>query len=180
MSDYLAMYLSLEFHMGGPIFVPVRHFAESTQRLAQDIMQNKLHTKLDEANAAIGRIMAPNKVQVAVLLDSTLPGRNVILKRPLARGNMVRVGHELQKLFAPPAAPVMQPNPDLRFCINFGMKNIRTQYPDPFVEARNFTSGMGTINFRAQIHRRAAIIGMNFVLALLFDHASGLIVFGQA
>ena len=180
MSDYLAMYLSLEFQMGGPIFVPVRHFAESTQRLGQDIIQDKLHTKLDEANAAIRRIIAANKVQVAVLLDSTLPGRDVILKRPLAKGNMVRVGHELQKLFAPPTAPVIQPIPDLRFSIKFGMKNIRTQYPDPFVEAGNFTSGMGSIEFRGLVHRLPAIIGLNFFFALLFDHASSQIFFGEA
>jgi hypothetical protein len=180
MANYLAMYLSLEFQMGGPIFVPVRHFAESTRRLGQDIIQNKFHTKLDEANAAIGRIIAQRQVQVAVLLDSTLPGRNVILQRPLARGNMVRVAHGFQKLFAPPTAPVIQQVPELGFSIKFGMKNARTPYPDPFVEAGNFTSGEGIIEFRGRIHRRPAIIGPNLFVALLFDHASGQIVFGRA
>jgi hypothetical protein len=172
MSDYLAIYLEIDFDLRRPsVFVPIRLFAESTHRLSQDIQLGQFFTTLDQANEALRRILAARQPQAVVLLESTLPAQQVILKRFANLHHMRRMIHELGQAFAPPSAPVVQSSPQVdNFRIFYGMKNLNTPYPDPFVEARNFTSDFGMLDWDGpRLQKRAAFFGNGFFFALVFD-----------
>jgi len=139
--NYLAMYLSIKFDFLGPtIFVPVRLFAERMGRLGRDITNEAYFTTIAEARDAAERIRLHSPFMVCVLLDSTLAARDVILKKPIARRNMITMFQELDRIADPSGKLMSLSTKEINMSLHFGMKNIRTQYPDPFVMPFSFES----------------------------------------
>lgn len=174
---YLAMYLSMKTDfVRHSLFVPIRLFAESTQRLSQDIIDKAFFTTMDQAKDAIERINKQQEFQVCVLLDSTLPGRDAVLRHSIARQNMTKLHGELFDLMHP-NAPVIDA-PELSMNIAFGMKRATTPYPDEFVAKKNFEGEAFQLFVNdARVRMRSNVFNGAQLDALIFDRPTGQLFF---
>ena len=147
--EYLAMYIEVQFQMGqteNPI-VPVRHFSSSRPRLGEAVQSGNLFTDINDALREFDLILASPKKEISVLFDSSLPGRENIIKGRAKTGMK-----EINKTMADEVAkraqiPAIQPRPDVSgFTLFFGMKTVKTPFPRPILDVvhwRNFFTKPG-------------------------------------
>ena len=112
--------------------MPVRLFAERADSLEGDIRDGAYFTSVAEVEDVVNQVLLKRPFRVAVLLDSSLPARNAILKpygHLQAHANMARMQAEISRI----ADPVLMQ-------IWFGWKNAGTPYPSELVEPHNFES----------------------------------------
>jgi len=128
--EYLAMYIEIQFVSGkvdNPV-VPIRHFASSRPKLGEAVRSGDFFTDMDAAIREWN--LATNGArEISVLFDSTLPGREKIIKGRAEKGmsevkeTMARQEHALSQI------PAIQ-RPDVSgFTLFFGMKTFKTRYP---------------------------------------------------
>ena len=145
--EYLAMYIEIQFRMGAtenPI-VPIRHFASARLRLSEAVKSGNFFTDMEEALREWNLIRNGAR-EISVLVDSTLPGRENIIKGAAKKGlaevndTMALAEHARSQI---PAIT----RPDVSgFTLFFGMKTVKTPFPRPILDIvhwRNFFTKPG-------------------------------------
>lgn len=166
-SDYLAMYLQVQFDMGetGNV-VAIRHFSAATSRLSDAVINGNLFTDLSDVKIEAGQCAAQSRV--VVLIDSSLPGRNKILP-PEGRQAAARILNKLNDIQnTPPSAPVFGGPKITSISIRSGMRNMSLPRPyrQGFVDNRNFRSGVFSMDTTGGV--RFEVIPPVFVNGNLF------------
>lgn len=145
--EYLAMYIEVQFEMGAtenPI-LPVRHFASSRPKLGEAVKSGELFTDLDAALREWDLIKSRSR-EISVLFDSTLPGRQNIIKGN-AKSGLSAINKTLEERAAANAAIPAIRRPDVSgFTLFFGMKTSTTRFPRPIIDVihwRNFFTKPG-------------------------------------
>lgn len=143
--EYLAMYIEVQFNMGqvdNPI-VPIRHFASSRVKLGEAVKRGDLFTDMDAALREWNLLR--RALEISVLFDSTLPGRENIIKGKAKKG-MTEVNETiaLQEHAHSQIPAITRPGVS-GFSLFFGMKTAKTQYPRSvhIVNWRNFFTKPG-------------------------------------
>lgn len=181
-NNYLAMYLSVRFDFA-TVWAPIRLFAENILRLEDDIRNAAYFTTINEADDASERIQThSNSRQVCVLLDSSLAGREAILKpygHNQAHSNMAKIQAEAAKLY--PSASLRRPSVEVLLQIWYGIKNANTAYPTGIVGPQNFESDvhlvqMGNVQLSQSPNYPAAANGALF-WTLVFHDPRGQVFF---
>jgi hypothetical protein len=129
-SEYLAMYIEVQFVSGrvdNPI-VPIRHFASSRPRLGEAVRSGEFFTDMDAALRE-WKLCTSGALEISVLFDSTLPGRENIIKGRAKKG-MAEIADTMEaKEHAMAQIPAIQ-RPDVSgFTLFFGTKTSKTPYP---------------------------------------------------
>ena len=128
--EYLAMYVEIQFVPGkvdNPI-VPIRHFASSRTRLGEAVRSGEFFTDMGTAIRE-WNFCTNGALEISVLFDSTLPGRENIIKGRAKTGlseineTMARQEHAMSQI------PAIQ-RPDVSTArLFFGMKTAKAQFP---------------------------------------------------
>jgi hypothetical protein len=156
------MYVMVQLKMGAtnnPI-VPIRHFTAARAKLSDAVKSGNFFTSLDDAMFEAKQLFQGAK-ELSVLLDSTLAGRDRIIKGPAKTGlktindAIAGVANQLAQV------PVIQ-GPDFSgFTLFFGLKTVQTAYPRPIIDVstwrRFFTKPGAYIELSGPSFERRAV-----------------------
>jgi hypothetical protein len=129
--EYLAMYIGLRFGQGvyDKMISPVRHFASSRTKISDAIKSGKLFTDMNDANSEWDLIKLQKPKELSVLFDTTLPGRENIIK-----GHSKNMPFVINlSLFGEERAHASKPSiggPEIyEVTLFYGMKTVKNHYP---------------------------------------------------
>ena len=172
--EYLAKYIEVQFNMGqtnNPI-VPIRHFASSRRKLGEAVKAGDLFTDMDAAIRE-WELITKGALEISVLFDSTLPGRQNIIKKDAKKG-LSGINKTMAEMEAARSKIPAITRPDVSgMSLFFGMKTVHNHYPRSILDVTTwrkfFTKPGRFLEVSAPtFERNTVVFGMNIFEAITF------------